>query len=129
MARLAHLHLAVGFGAASVLLAAKGLALPAEVWLLRPIHIEVLLVGYFMQLAMGVAVWILPRAGAAPGRLLYAAAIVLNLGVGVAAAAMVLRQPGMLLAARLAVAVSAVAFAVHLWQRVRAARAQNSRAD
>jgi hypothetical protein len=63
---LADLALGVTFGA--LLLANKGVPFDPAVWRLRAAHIELLLIGWLVQLAMGVAFWILPRFWAKPAR-------------------------------------------------------------
>ena len=59
--RASLLHLVAGFCIGAVLLASKGITLGFDPWRLRPIHIEMLLVGWMIQLVMGVAIWIFPR--------------------------------------------------------------------
>jgi hypothetical protein len=86
--RAAMLNLYLGFGLATLLMAYK--AFPAELppqlggWLLA--HVNLLLVGWMVQLAMGVSYWIFPRlafTNTERGRYPYAlgAAIGLNGGV------------------------------------------------
>lgn len=55
-ASLLYLLAEVTFGA--LLLANKGIAYYPPIWNLFPIHIEFLLVGWLVQLALGVAFWI-----------------------------------------------------------------------
>lgn len=59
--RTAFLHLGIGITLGSYMLAAKGASfdLLALRWL--PLHIEMLLFGWMLQLAIGVALWITPR--------------------------------------------------------------------
>jgi cbb3-type cytochrome oxidase subunit 1 len=59
--RLALVYLGLGFTLGASLLLAKGQWLPPTLMRLLPIHAELLLVGWMMQLAMGVSYWILPR--------------------------------------------------------------------
>lgn len=59
--RLALSYLLVGFTFACLLLSNKGLAYAPWLWRLLPAHIEILLVGWTAQLAMGVIFWIAPR--------------------------------------------------------------------
>ena len=95
-------------------------------------HIEFLLVGWTMQLAMGVGFWILPRfiRGAARGdeRLIWAAYALLNVGVLSAACAPLsgvgfgqwLRGPAVISAVgRAAELLAALLFALHAWPRVK----------
>lgn len=82
-ASLLYLLAGVTFGA--LLLANKGIAYYPPIWNLFPIHIEFLLVGWLVQLALGVAFWILPRfsRGAPRGdeRWIRGAFLFLNLGI------------------------------------------------
>ncbi len=143
--RAALLHLALGFTLGALLLLrggwallgdAQAVALPAA-WLLLPAHVEFLLVGWTVQLAMGVAFWILPRF-AAPGPRsptapppsrgnvapAWAAFVLLNGGVWMVAVAPLLGDESALpTAGRLAELVAAAAFALHAWPRVKPAAA------
>lgn len=93
MIRTALLYLALGTTIGGLLLAEKGLRLWPWLWVLRPGHVQMLLVGWVVQLACGVAVWILPRLDAAGSRgdlrLVRVAYGALNGGVALAA----LHQP------------------------------------
>jgi hypothetical protein len=85
MIRTALAYLAIGFLVGALLLIQR--AVPLGDWLPRlvPVHIEYLLLGCIVQLALGVAFWILPRfrSGAERGRPAPAwlAFTLLNLGV------------------------------------------------
>jgi hypothetical protein len=111
-------HLVVGFAIGAVLLASKGIPLGFNAWPLRSAHIEMLLVGWMIQLVMGVAVWIFPRfvLRRAPRRsaiTAWLAFALLNTGVLLACLG------GILLAAGRLIEIGAAAsFAVHLWGRV-----------
>jgi hypothetical protein len=59
--RASLIYLAVGFTFGGLLLANKGVLISPLIWMLLPIHIEFLFVGWLVQLAMGIAFWILPR--------------------------------------------------------------------
>jgi hypothetical protein len=119
--------LLLGMTIGALMLGAKGLGNAGAVMFLLPAHIELVLVGWMLQLAMGVAQWILPRFGArglARGnRLAWLAFGAINLGVfGVVAAvtaggaaAQSFRWGGRMLE------VTAVgAFLASVWSRVRA---------
>lgn len=124
MIRLALIHLLGGFAIGALLLAHKGVPfLPAGAVRLRPMHVELLTLGWTMNLAMGVAYWILPRRGsdgARGGGLVVAACVLLN-------AAVLLVGFGQLagggtpipLAGKMAEAGAAALFAVHAWGRLR----------
>ena len=114
MIRTALLALAAGATLGALLLADPGLAGGLARW--RPLHAELLLVGWTVQLALGVAYWILPRfrEGRERGReeLAWTAFVLVNLGV-------VLVGAGSPAAGRGAEAIAAVAFAAQAWPRVK----------
>lgn len=121
MVRTALLALAAGATLGALMLAAPGVLGLAR-W--RPLHAELLLVGWTVQLAFGVAYWILPRfrEGAERGRdsLAWAAFTLVNLGwlltgVGRSMAG----AETWALAGRAAEGLAAVAFAAHAWPRVK----------
>jgi hypothetical protein len=68
MIRTALLYLAIGATVGGLLLAEKALRVAPWLWLLRSGHIHLLLVGWMVQLACGVAIWILPRFDSAGSR-------------------------------------------------------------
>src|SRR5215510_1648935 len=76
--------LALGFTIGGLLLASKATsAVSALVWLWFPAHIILLLNGWLVQLALGVAYWILPRvAGTDRGRIQWAWASFVMLQTG-----------------------------------------------
>lgn len=59
--RTAFVYLIGGAGLGAFLLADKGLGIFSRLWELRPLHIEWLLHGWMLQLALGGANWIMPR--------------------------------------------------------------------
>ena len=124
MVRTALLHLLLGFAVGALLLANRGVPLNPAVPRLRPAHAELLLIGWTVQLAMGVAFWILPRFRPGPERgnerPAWAAWALLNLGVLTAATGAALLDSGAAVAlGRSAEALAAVAFAWHAWPRVK----------
>jgi len=119
---MALLYLAVGFSFGALMLANKGLAFAPFLWRLRPAHIELLLVGWTVQLAMGVAFWILPRFQSSRGdvRPAWLALVMINLGVLLVSLSLVIDLNGWnLVAGRLAELVAAAAFSWHVWPRVK----------
>lgn len=115
-------HLLVGFTLGALLLANKGVPLHPMVWRLLPIHIELLLLGWTLQLALGVAFWILPRFGNERPRawLAWVAYLLLNLGIGLVAANIFLvTVPALTFWGRLLEVGAALAFALHAWPRVK----------
>jgi hypothetical protein len=124
MVRTALLHLLLGFAAGALLLVHRGIPLHPAIPRLRPAHAELLLIGWTVQLAMGVAFWILPRFRPGPERgderPAWAAWALLNLGVLTAVAGAVLSDAGAAIAVgRSAEALAAAAFARHAWPRVK----------
>ena len=121
--RVALLYLGVGFSLGALMLAAPGLHLPAATLRLRPLHLELLLVGWMVQLAFGVAYWILPRRrGTGRGHewLAGAAVLLLNVGVMTVGVGGTAGAPAWAIASgRAAELLAALAFAVHAWPRAR----------
>lgn len=124
--RAALLYLVAGFTVGALMLANKGVALSPLLWRLLPIHVEVLLMGWIAQLALGVAYWILPRFRQERGntRTAWAAFILLNTGIWLAGLSLVFNGlPWVPLLGRLAEVSAAAAFALHAWPRVKPAGA------
>ena len=105
----------------------KGLPLHPQVWQLLPLHIELVLMGWMVQLALGVAYWILPRWFTERGnvRLAGAAFILLNMGVLLVVGSFYspFFRPELALAGRVCQAAAALTFVFHAWPRVKAAGA------
>jgi hypothetical protein len=105
------------------MLAAPGLHLSPTTLILRPLHIELLLVGWMVQLAFGVGYWILPRRpgmGRGNEGLAWAALLLLNTGVLVVGVGSTAEAPAaFILAGRGAELLAALAFAGHAWPRAR----------
>ena len=126
--RLALLYLGTGFTLGALLLVNKGLPINGFLWALLPAHIEFLLVGWVVQLIIGVAFWILPRLPQPPKRgnvsLAWAALIALNLGIWFSALGplWISVRVWVVLLGRLAEFVGAGLFLVYAWPRVKPAR-------
>ncbi len=121
-------YLALGFTLGALILAAKGVALPAWLWRWLPAHIEFLMIGWTAQLVMGVGFWILPRFSHGPARgnepAAWLAIVLLNAGIWLVALGSLLgAPPAAVPAGRAAEAGAALAFAVHVWPRVKPAGA------
>jgi len=118
------LYLLAGFTIGALLLFHKGVPLHPALWRLLPTHVEFLLLGWTMQLALGVAFWILPRFQREPARgnepAAWLAFGLLNAGVWLAGAGPVLDAPAAIpFLGRVAEVGAAMAFAVHAWPRVK----------
>lgn len=123
--RTALLHFLLGFTFGMLLLMNKGVLISPLLWRLLPVHIEMLLVGWTMQLAMGVAYWILPRLifGTPRGneRLLWIVYGLLNVGVLLAGLGQTFLWPGaIVLVGRLCEALAVFGFVSQAWPRVKA---------
>lgn len=116
--RAALCHLVGGFLIGALILASKGAVVGPAPWALRGAHIEMLLVGWTIQLVMGVGLWIFPRFAlrAAPRYsevTAWLAFAMLNAGV------VLVSVGGMLVAlGRVLEIAAAASFAAHLWRRV-----------
>lgn len=120
--RAALIHLLLGLTFGALMLWNKGAPIDPLLWQLLPAHMEFLLLGWTLQLAMGVAFWILPRFMTRRGnvKLAWAAFVLLNVGVWIAGVGPLLRAaPWVILVGRLAEFGSAGAFVLHAWPRVK----------
>ncbi len=123
--RLALIYFGVGFTVGGLLLFNKGVPLDARFWRLWPVHVELTLVGWTMQLVMGVAYWILPRFTGARryGRrvwLGWAALVLLNAGVLAASVGQAAGHlPALVVAGRVCEFLAAGAFGLYIWPRVK----------
>jgi hypothetical protein len=122
--RASLLYLAVGFTLGALLLFHKGLPLHPALWRLLPPHLEFVLVGWTLQLAIGVAFWILPRYPQGPERghepVVWLVFVLLNGGVLMVGIGWLLEAPAVVpWLGRIAEAGAAVAFGIHAWPRVR----------
>ena len=123
--RAALIYLGVGFLIGALMLAQKGVPIDSNLLRLLPLHIELLLFGWTLQLGMGIAFWILPRFSHEPRygnqRFGWLAFVLINLGVIVAGAGQWLSLPtAIIVFGRAAELLAVVFFALHAWPRVRA---------
>ncbi len=120
--RSALIHLALGFTFGGLLLWNKGMPIHPLLWRLLPAHMEFLLIGWTVQLAMGVGYWIMPRFYAYRGdvRPVWLAFVLLNGGVWLVGMSGTLAAPSwVILAGRACELGAAAAFAAHTWPRVK----------
>ena len=121
--RVAFIYLLLGFTIGALLLANKGILFYPPIWNWLPVHIEFLLMGWIVQLTMGVAFWILPRFWQEPRRpneiFAYIAFALLNLGIGLVVVATLLGGKAYwLLSGRAAQLLAVIFFVLHAWRRV-----------
>ena len=119
--RASLIYFLLGFTFGALILAEKGISYYPPVWSLFPLHMEFLLIGWFAQLAMGVAFWILPRFSMGQPRgnvtLLWISFVLINAGLWIGTL-----QPWfplMLLIARVFEIGAGIIFAIGLWRRVK----------
>jgi len=123
MVRSALVALVLGFSVGAIMLIGKGIGAFGGLSAGIPIHVELVVLGWMVQLAMGVALWILPRLGArGPARgaaWSWVAWALWNSGIVfvIAGAAGV---PAVRLSGRLIELSAAIAFGAAVWSRVRA---------
>ena len=111
----------LGFTIGALILAQKGISYYPSVWVLFPVHMDFLLVGWLAQLAMGVAFWIMPRFSRGPARgkvtLVWISFFLINAGL-ITGALKIWFAPAALIE-RLAEATAGVFFTIGLWRRVK----------
>jgi heme/copper-type cytochrome/quinol oxidase subunit 1 len=124
MVRTALLEFGVGFTFGMLMLFNKGVPFDPLIWRLRSPHVEILLLGWTMQLGMGIAFWIMPRFATAPryGReaLGWIAYTLLNAGLSAFILSAWIDAPVLPFIGRALEMAAVVCFAVMIWPRVKA---------
>jgi len=123
--RAALVYLGAGFSVGALLLVNKGIGFAPGLWRWLPVHLELLLVGWFIQLVMGVAYWIFPRFGMSPaarGRegLAWLALGLLNAGVWLVCVAVLGGPESLATLGRVVEVAAAGTMALNIWVRTRA---------
>ena len=122
--RTALAYLALGFTLGAVMLAAPSLGFGVRLDRVLPLHNEFLLIGWMVQLALGVAFWILPRFRSGPERgrvdLAWLSYGLLNIGVILAAFGSTIGPDSLLpLLGHVGQVLAAGAFGLHAWPRIK----------
>lgn len=120
--RAALLYLLLGFALGGLMLWNKGLPIHPSLWRLLPAHLEFLLLGWTVQLVIGVAYWILPRfhTKRRKSALVWLSFVLLNGGIWfVAVGGFIEPADEMQLAGRLMEVGAVVAFVIHAWARIK----------
>ncbi len=121
--RASLIHLLLGFTLGGLMLANKGLMISAMLWTFLPLHIEFAFVGWMIQLAMGVAFWILPRHPKGPPRgderLSWAALLSINAGILCLMIDYVLQESALPVVGRAAEMLGLVLFVLGNWRRIK----------
>lgn len=122
--RASMIYLVVGFTLGGLLLANKGFMISPTVWMLLPVHIEFDLIGWLVQLAMGVAFWILPRFSKGPlrgnERLSWLAFLLINAGILLVASDSIVDSNWLQQMGRVMEIVSLILFVMGNWRRIKA---------
>lgn len=122
--RTALAYLSVGLLLGALMLTQKGVPIEGSLLRLLPLHIEVVLIGWTLQLGMGIAFWILPRFSREPryGRQIFGwlAYGLLNIGVISVGVGQWLGAPSFIMfVGRVAEVLAVVSFAAHAWPRIK----------
>lgn len=122
--RCSFIYLFLGFTFGGLILANKGFPFAPWTWSLLPAHMEFLLLGWMVQLTMGVAFWILPRfrSGSPRGsvNLVWSAFVILNTGIVMVAVQPFFSMAWLTQTGRILETISVLLFALASWQRVKA---------
>jgi hypothetical protein len=122
--RTSLIYLAIGFTLGGLLLANKGFPFYPLIWRLLPSHYEFLLIGWIVELAMGMIFWIMPRFSAGTPRgnesLIWTSFFLMNLGIWLVVGESLLPLAWLMPAGRLLEAGAAVLFGIGSWPRVKA---------
>ena len=121
--RASLIYAVLGFTAGGLLLANKGIMYLPALWNLLPLHIEFAFMGWMAQLAMGMVFWIAPRFSSDSPRgnekLSWAAFMLLNSGILLAAGQSLLAATGLVFAGRILELLGLAAFAAGNWKRIK----------
>ena len=119
--RASLVYLAVGFFFGALILVQKGIPFYAPVWNLFPLHMEFLLVGWLIQLAMGIAFWIIPRFSSGSPRgpvgLVWLSFALLNTGILITI--LQFWFPVVLLIGRILEIIAGLLFVIGSWRRIK----------
>lgn len=117
------IYLVLGFTLGGLILANKGFPFAPWIWSLLPAHMEFLLLGWTVQLTMGVAFWILPRFRSGPPRgnidLVWSAFVILNTGIVIVAVQPFFSMAWLIQTGRILETISVLLFVLASWQRVK----------
>lgn len=123
--RASLIYLVVGLTLGALLLANEGVPFSPAIGKVLPVHIELLLLGWLVQLAMGAAYWVLPRFSSGPPRgnqgLAWLSFFVLNAGLWLVVFASLTSRSWVLLIGRLIETTGVAIFAWGTWRRAKPA--------
>ena len=124
MVRISLLHMGIGFFFGALLLFHKGVPFDSLTWRLLNPHLELMVFGWTMQFAMGIAFWILPRFSQTEKRygnvrLGWISFVLLNTGVWITTIGTWFANHSMALFGRVLLIVSVLCFIALIWRRVK----------
>ena len=123
MIRMSLIYMIIGMILGAGMFAAKVYPAFAEFWLYQPLHIEFLLIGWTLQLFLGMAYWILPRNPMDPIRgpewMIWFVLIILNLGIIVFSLSSVYSFGSLDYIGRIFELLSFIVFVKLMWPRIR----------
>jgi hypothetical protein len=121
--RASLVYLALGLTVGGLLLANKGVMFLPAIWAWLPAHIEFSFVGWMIQLALGIAFWILPRFPTHPIRgneqWSWSTFFLLNLGIWFVVLQIAVPVEWLSLAGRVLELLGVGLFAVGNWRRIK----------
>ncbi|WP_138430964.1 cbb3-type cytochrome c oxidase subunit I [Fodinibius saliphilus] len=131
MIRISLLYLIMGMLMGAVMLINKAYIIHPAVWILLPIHIEAVIIGWVIQLTLGTAYWMLPRFLEQPQRgdpkLAIIMVVTLNLGIFIVIADSFLPVSwGLGLVGRILELSAVVLFVILHWNRIVSYRADTT---
>jgi len=121
--RASLIYLLAGFTLGALMLAQDGISYYPAIIAVLPVHMEFLLVGWLVQLALGVAFWIFPRFGLGlphsrgNEKLIWASFVLLNAGVLIVA--LELWIAAALLIGRVLEVLAVLVYVLGSWRRVK----------
>jgi hypothetical protein len=119
--RASFVHLLLGLFFGALILSQKGISFYPPVWNLFPLHVEFLLTGWLVQLAMGVAFWIIPRfsngSPRGPVGLVWLSFAFLNAGILITA--LQFWHPNALFIGRVTEVCATILFIIGSWRRIK----------
>ena len=121
--RASLIYLLLGFTIGGLMLANKGIMISPAIMALLPLHIEFAFIGWMIQLAMGVAFWILPRFRKEPIRgnehLSWLAFFLVNAGIIFVAVNIIFNSQIFILVGRGMELLGLITFAFGNWKRIK----------
>jgi hypothetical protein len=123
--RASLIYLVLGFTFGGLLLANKGVMFSPFIWALLPGHIEFTFIGWMVQLAIGIAFWILPRFAQRESPLRgneswsWGTLILLNAGILCIVLQSLFGLQWLSFIGRILEAIALISFVIGNWKRVR----------